>query len=173
MDSWQEVLLYIYFVIFLSLIQVFLELLEGEGVALLVGPEVLSLVLKALVGQMDLVVLGRGRVVVRRCPKIAVLVDINFEGVGHQGPNSNVKLSLLVKQGLLNVLLDNPILVYQRLGIQKGLDVPHLSHYFDASSLVGRLWLDQPNVLLAVFEWYPLTTREAFANFLKSLDELI
>ena len=82
--------------LFLSLIQVFLELFKGQGVALFVGTKVLSLVLEALIGQMDLVVLGRGRVVVGRCPKIAVLININFEGVGYQSPNSNVKLSLLV-----------------------------------------------------------------------------
>jgi len=64
MDSGHEMLLYVYFVVFLSFIQVSLKLVESQGVALLVGTEVLSFILEALVGQVDLVILSGHRVVI-------------------------------------------------------------------------------------------------------------
>jgi hypothetical protein len=48
-----------------------------------------------------------------------------------------------------------------------------LAHNFDASPLVGGLWFDKPDILLAMLERNSLTTRETFANLLKPLDELV
>jgi hypothetical protein len=99
--------------------------------------------------------------------------NIDLERVGQEGPYSNVKFALLVEQRLFYVLLDNPILVYQGLRGQEGLDISNLAHNFDASPLVGGLWFDKPDILLAMLERNSLTTRETFANLLKPLDELV
>ena len=64
MYSWHKVLLYVNFVVFLGLVQVGLELFEAQGVALFMSPKVFGFILKALVGKMDLVVLGGARIVI-------------------------------------------------------------------------------------------------------------
>jgi hypothetical protein len=69
---------------------------------------VVTKLLEAVVGKMHVVVLVLERVVVTGGSHISLLVDEKLILVSEECPNPQIKLSLLVKHGLLKVLLNDP-----------------------------------------------------------------
>ena len=98
-----------------------------------------------------------------------MLVEIDTEVICHNGPYSNVKLSSVKKEWMLDILLDDPgsgLWVFMKDAL---VDVAKVSHDFNASALVKRSWFDKPHVLFAVLDWYAFLFRASTTNLLISL----
>ena len=72
---------------------------------------------------MNEIVFGSEAVVAGRSSQVPMLVDVDLEAVGHEGPLPHVKLSLLVKERFLDVFLEHPCPRGNWLRKQKLLDV--------------------------------------------------
>ena len=133
------------------LIQVLLKALKAQGVSVFMLAIIISIFLKAVISQMNIVILIRQAVVVTRGTHVALFVNVKLVSPCEQCPNSQVKLPPPVKHGLLNVLLHDPESIvgaceYELLNV---LDVPEDLYAF---TLIECSWFHEPNVVLAMFE---------------------
>lgn len=110
---------------------------------------VLSELLKAIVSQVNVVVLILERVVVRACPQIAFFVEVKLILVVGKGPHADVKLPTLEQHRPFNVLLDHPVRV-ELPRREELLDFLQTVKDLDPPSLVHVSRLDEPVILLAV-----------------------
>ena len=116
-------------------IEVGLQALKPKGVTILVLPVVVTILLKAIVCQMNVVILVGEGVVVTGCPHVALLIHEQLILPGEQSPYTQVKLSLTEEHGLLYVFLDDPEGVH-RPRKDELLDVLDIAEDLDAFALV-------------------------------------
>ena len=96
---------------------------------------VVPLHLKTIVGQMNIVIIPIKSVVRRRSSKVTIFVIVKFILVINHSPHSNVKLTLLIQQRLLYVLLNDP-LMNGALPLNESLNIFECLKYFNSSSLI-------------------------------------
>ena len=97
--------------------------------------------LHALIGKMDHIVSSIDVKVTRTCSDIALLVNIDSEGISYDSPDADVKLPISVSHRLLNIFLHHPVGSHSSRRINTIGDLSELAEYFDSLSLVsvGRL----------------------------------
>ena len=71
-------------------------------------------------------------------------------------PYTNVKLSTIKQEGVLDVLLYDPRLCLRIFLENKVVDVSKISEKLDAFALIHRGWLDKPHVLRTMLHWHAL-----------------
>ena len=148
-----EVFLDLQFVLWVLVVQVLLKLLEADDVAFLVHAVcVLVLDLKTIVRQVNIliVLVDLSCVLLAARAQVANVVEVEFVVAVGEAPHSDVELSILEEQGLLDVLLDDPVRELQAR-FEKSDDLIEIIKDLDALALVLVRWLDQPYVLSAVF----------------------
>jgi hypothetical protein len=112
------------------------------------------------------------QIVVRRAgPDVALLVEVDTEVVGNEGPDTDIKLASVVQKGFLDVLLNDPVLVDVVLLIDELVDVSHIFKNLDAATLVHGCWFDEPHVLGAVLVWYALLVRPSSCQVTEPVHE--
>ena len=131
-----------------------MEVRVGELVATLKLPVVITLLLDCVVSQMNKSICNILKIeVLATSPKVALIVPIALEvaiNCSQHSVASNVKLSVLVKERLLNVFLDNvrPLLSVD-IGVRYNL--PNLREFLanlNATASIGVFSrLDYPNLL--------------------------
>ena len=90
------------------LVKVVLQVLVVQRVTFLVLRVALTLNLKTLVGQVDVIVFGLEVVLCGTGPEVAWLVEVDTEVVSHHSPHADVKLAPVEQEWFFNVLLDHP-----------------------------------------------------------------
>jgi hypothetical protein len=156
------VLVDVQLVLWKSLIDVTLQVIERKGIAFFVGSiVVLVLNLEALVGQVHVVVLVTEVVLAGSCADVSVPVHVDAEVASYERPDSDVELTRVVKKRLFNVLLHDPEWCLLRSLKDEVIDVFVVTEYLDASSLVQRGRLHEPHVLFAVFDGQALVFKMA------------
>ena len=118
------------------LIKVALQVVVVEGVAFFVLCVAFALHLKALVGEVDVVVAGSEVVLGRARSKVSGLVKVDSEVVRDDCPHTNVELAPVEEEGMLHVLLHHPGLGL-RVSVENVLvHVAQVSEQLDSSALV-------------------------------------
>ena len=135
-------------------VEVLLEVGVGELVATLKLPVVITLLLDCVVSQMNKSICNILKIeVLATSPKVALIVPIALEvaiNCSQHSVASNVKLSVLVKERLLNVFLDNvrPLL---SVDISVRYNLSNLREFLanlNATASIGVFSrLDYPNLL--------------------------
>ena len=143
-------------VLAVMLVEVALQVVIVQRVALLVLRVALAFHLEALVSQVHEVVLVVEVVLGGTGPQIAVLVEVNAKVVGDNGPDPNVELAPIEEKGVLDVLLHDPAPDLRVPMVDAIVDVAQIPEYLNASPLVQRRRLHQPHVLLAVLHGHAL-----------------
>ena len=166
-----KMLFNIYVLLLKSFIQILLKLCITQSVALFMFWVLFWFVLEALVGEMHLVIFGWGWVLVRWGAQVTVLVQVDFEVVGQDCPDSDVELPRFVEERLFDVLLEDPTCVAHRHWKQKLLDVPQISKNLNTTPLISVLRFHQPNIFLTVLCWCLFSPAVALGNFLKPVSK--
>jgi len=130
------VLLNVEVVLAVLLVQVFLKLLEAQGVALFESTVSPVFHLQTLVGQMHEVIFVFQVVHGATGSHVALFVTVDSEVISNCGPDSKIKLTLLVKKRTFNILLDYPEGMFLVSMPYKVYDIIQPFKYFDATSLV-------------------------------------
>lgn len=131
-----------------------MEVWVGELVATLKLPVVITLLLDCVVSQMNKSISNILKIeVLATSPKVALIVPIALEvaiNSSQQSVASNVKLSVLVEERLLNVFLDNvrPLLSVD-IGVRYNLlNLREFPANLNATASIGVFSrLDYPNLL--------------------------
>lgn len=71
-------------------------------------PIVVSMLLKAVVGQVDIVVIVRHIIIEGGGPQVPMLEHEDIDIGGHQHPNPDVKFPSIIQERLLDILLGDP-----------------------------------------------------------------
>jgi hypothetical protein len=131
-----------------------LEVWVGELVATLKLPVVITLLLDCVVSQMNKSISNILKIeVLATSPKVALIVPIALEvaiNSSQQSVASNVKLSVLVEERLLNVFLDNvrPLLSVDISVRYNLLNLREFPANLNATASIGVFSrLDYPNLL--------------------------
>jgi hypothetical protein len=90
-----------------ALIEVFLEGLEPDGVAVLMDAIVVTVFLETVVSEVHVVVAVGEVVVVGGGSQVAVPVHIDVVFAGEEGPDADVEFAAMEEKGPLYVLLDD------------------------------------------------------------------
>jgi hypothetical protein len=102
------VLLDVQVVLAVLLVQVLLQLLETQSVALLICAVSPILHLQALVGKMYEVIFILKVILGAAGPHVAVLVKINSEIISNCGPDSKIELTFFIQKRFFDILLNYP-----------------------------------------------------------------
>ena len=98
-----------------------------------------------------------GVIVIATEAQVAILVHIDAEWVprGNNHPDTNVELPLHDQHGILDVLLDDPVL---HLATVENIvvDLTQVPHYGDTSSPIQTGRLDEPKICTTVLGWHVL-----------------
>lgn len=89
-------------------IEISLQVLVTECVALLMLSVALALQLQTLIGQVNVVVLVLQVVFGGARAQVAMFVDVNAEVISHHRPDSDIELPAVEQIWMLYILLDNP-----------------------------------------------------------------
>lgn len=118
---------------------------------------------------MHKIIIGVEVVFIRWSPQISLLIDINPEVVSKDSPDTNIEFASSIKQGFLDVLLDNPELVFLSFLKNVFSDIPQIMKDSDASTLVQRCWLDHPHIFLTVAPRHSLISRSTVLELAKAV----
>lgn len=153
----------------MHLVQIILKLLKSQSVALLVSTVFSPILLQTLIGQVNLIVLFLGVVLLTWCAQIALLVVVNLEVFSQKYPNTDVELSVVIQQWFFYVLLDHPKWVFEFKNVVRNIFC--ISENFDTTTLILSCWFNNPHIFSAVFQRYFLITRASWAQFSESLQK--
>ena len=97
---------------------------------------------------------------------------MDIELLSYEGPHSYVKLSSLVKEGPLNVLLHDPV-GHPRPSAHKANDVVQIVKYLYSPTLVASSRLYQPDIVSTVLNGQSLFRSVALEDVFVALVELL
>ena len=132
-----------------DLVKVLLKRLERQGVAFFKDPVVVTELLQAVVGQVDVVVSCVGVVLAARGPQVPVLVVEQVVLARGDGPDPDVELPALEQEWPFYILLHEPERVRQ-FAFEKGVNLLNTPADLDAPALVQSCRFDEPHILGAV-----------------------
>jgi len=138
----------------------------------MLGVVLLIFILHTLVGQVDHVVGSVDIKVSRACADVALLVNVDSEGISYQRPDPQVKLSISVTHRLLNILLYYPVSSHGARRIDTVCYLPEFIKYFNSFTLIGVCWLHQPQVLFTVFPWSAFLPTATFGQLGKPVHQM-
>jgi hypothetical protein len=134
-------------------------------------PVIVSVLLQAVIRQVNVVILIGQRVIITAGPQIALFVNVKLIFPGVERPDAEVKLPLPVEHGLLHVLLHYPERVHWPRE-DKLLDVLDVPEDLYALTLVHSGWFHQPDVVLTVLEGQALFLAATIVNLFEAIHKL-
>ena len=149
-------------------VEVLLKVCEAESVAFFISSVVVSVLLQAVISQVDVVVSALWVVFRGGGPEVAVFVIEKLVLACGHCPHPDIELPAFEQQRLLYVLLDDPQRV-DRLGPEALLDLFQAPADLDALALVQSCRFDQPHVFFTVLRWSAFFVRVHHADLVKSV----
>ena len=127
--------------------------------------------LQTLISQVDLVRRCFRIVVGRGSSEVALAIVINPKVFSDQGPHSDIKLPLFIKEWPLNVFLNNAQRIF--LAKNKVRDLLCRLENLDSSPLVQAGRLTDPHILFAMFDGHSFETTTTSRYLSEPLQELV
>ena len=122
---------------------------------------VLTSDLKAMIGQVDEVVLVGQVKSARTGAQIALSVEVDLEIFGDDDPDPNIKLASIQEQGPLDILLDYPVFDLNVLIKHVILYIFHALKDAYPSTTIQKGWFNKPHVFLTVLGRHSFACKSA------------
>lgn len=152
-------------------VQIILEFFKSKGISVLMLTIVITILLKAVVGKVHVVILVGKTIIVTGGSQVAFTINIKLVAPRKKCPNTKIKLTTSVQHRFFDIFLNYPQSV-SWAGEYELLDILDVSEDFNSLALVESCGFDQPDVILTVLERKSLLLRATVVYLFEPIHEL-
>lgn len=103
--------------------------------------------------------------------QVSFLVIIDLKLVSQEAPDADIELTVFVQQWLFDILLNDPVVLFERKNMV--CDLFRVFENFNAAALVQCCWFDHPHVFEAVFVRYTFVAATSARELTEAAQEKV